>query len=183
MLSAGSFLQIIGFLLLAYVVITRPHKNKDGEIVEPLWQRYTTAGLLVLVSAALLFGIRYYSRHYVLELGLLGRDTVRLVVPKIGLSSRSYTERYLPRSDILTKDMSLLYTEQHAHSGTRVAVRKKIEDYFFIQLASEINGRNYILDIGSSRTYMDRDGLRAMFGTRPFTQRFTKATFPYKKKE
>ena len=111
------------------------------------------SGFIALTSIACVYLLRYYTKHYILELDQVGKDLCRVVFPKFGLG---FVETYVPLKDLSTRSMHMLLPSNHAHAA-QLANRTKRDDYFFLNIAGD--KRHYLMSLDGKTVYLNRNVL------------------------
>ena len=112
--------------------------------------------------------VHYYSRHYVLEMGLINPQLVRLVTGNYGFGKR---ELRLDSKTLRTNNL-----ESIQNPGKRKL------DYLFLEMDS--SKYNYLCDISNKNAYLDKQATIAYFTQKAmYGMDEKKKGFPYREKK
>jgi hypothetical protein len=159
-MSAVSLIQFIGGTLMSSAIL-----NVDaGESTEVSnTMKYVFTGGIFALGVGIMLGTHSYSRHCVLEMGLINPNTMRLVTANFGV----FREIHLDAKSIKTGSIDIIKNPQ------------KKQDYFYLEL--ENSKFNYICDLRSKHSYMDRHMTVQFFENKPmYPVESKKKGFPYK---
>lgn len=128
--------QVIAFSISGYILYSTVDEHSE------MSQELKLLPIALLVFGIFSFlGIRAYNKHYVLEMGLLNPQTIRLVTGRYGFW---YSEKNYPAIQVKTPKKCVDVLKDPNPSKV---------DYFFLEL--ENNRFSFLCDINNKDSYMN----------------------------